>query len=75
MKVEFKKGDKVTFKAYEEEIPAIVSEVCENGHLFSGQPHYKLTGASKSKPLLSYTTGKSIKESEYFDNTPFSFAD
>lgn len=71
--IEFKKGDIVTFKAYEEEIKAKVSEVLEDGHLFSGEPHYKLTGVSA--PLLSYATGKSIKESIYFDNKPFSFAD
>jgi hypothetical protein len=72
MKVEFQKGDIITFKAYEEEIKAKVCEVLENGYLFSGDIHYKLTGVDK--PLLSYTTGKSIKESVYFDNSKFSFA-
>lgn len=70
--IEFSVGDVVTFKAYDEEIKAKVVEVLEDGYLFNGEPHYKLSGISEA--LLSYTTGKSIKESIYFDNTPFSFS-
>lgn len=73
MKVEFKKGDVVTFKPYEKAITAKVVEVLENGHLFSGEPHYHLTGVKES--LLTYTTGRSILESQYYDNSEFSFSE
>lgn len=67
-----KKGDIVTFKPYKKAIKGKVVEVLESGHLFSREPHYHLTGVKE--PLLTYTTGRSILESQYYDDTEFSFS-
>lgn len=62
---EFKKGDLVTFNAFQsEEIPARVVDVLSVDS--TGLIRYQLEGAEKAKPLTSFTTGRSIKQSAYF---------
>ena len=70
-KIEFKKGDIVTFKAYGVAIKAKVMEVNATNHLFKPDDRvfYRLSGieAKKSKSLTSICTGKCIIESMYFE--------
>lgn len=65
---EFKKGDPVTFKAYGNAIPAKVADIIPPNQTFnnSEEVRYRLIGAGKT-PLLSITTGRSIVESELFE--------
>ena len=62
--VEFKKGDKVTFKAYEQAITAKVLKVYRGFGFNDQRVCYVLEGISDS--LLSHCTGNSIIESKYF---------
>lgn len=60
---EFKTGDIVTFRAYpDQNIKAKVVRVGRFG--FDDGITYKLEGISK--PLISETSGRSIKESKHF---------
>lgn len=69
MKTEFAPGDKVTFFPYEKEIPAVVKRIVPASKVTfvenDDRVFYELTGAGK-QPLLTITTGGSIKESIYF---------
>ena len=78
--VEFKVGDIVTFKPYEKAHKAKVKEVLD-GYCFSKGIHYRLTGVSytdeqgnkKNSSVNSVSMGKSIVESKYYDDTPFTW--
>lgn len=61
---EFKKGDLVTFHAFErEQVPAKVVEYL-GVETTTGLHKYRLEG--NGKPLLTITTGRSIRESKHF---------
>ena len=78
--VEFKVGDLVTFKPYEKAHKAKVKEVL-HGYLFSDDIYYRLTGVSytdeqgnkRHSSVNSITTGGSIIESKYYDDTHFTW--
>lgn len=69
---EFNRGDIVTFRAYvDQNIKAKVIEVIN-----ANPTEYKLEGVEK--PLISITTGRSIKESKEFKcpiKFPFKWSD
>ncbi len=78
--VEFKVGDLVTFKPYEKAHKAKVKAVLD-GYCLSDDIHYMLTGVSytdeqgnkRHSSVNSVTTGGSIIESKYYDDTPFTW--
>ena len=65
-KAEFKKGDMVTFKAYEKPIKAkvIEAEYIQRFPSFDWEWSYTLEGISE--PLTSRTSGRSIMESALY---------
>lgn len=77
MKTEFKKGDKVTFNAYNEPVKAVVTEVLHKSvnalDKLDERQWYLLHGRDGDS-LISETTGQSIEESKLFDNTPFTWS-
>lgn len=61
MTFEFKRGDSVTFHAYKnEQIPAVVVECISRNK----EQCYRLEG--EGKPLVTITSGRSIRESKNF---------
>lgn len=61
MNYEFRRGDKVTFHAYKhEQIPAVVVECISRNK----EQCYRLEG--DGKPLVTITSGRSIRESKFF---------
>lgn len=67
--IEFNVGDRVTFNAYGEDVPARVVAAgvanpmfCPNDGIW-----YELTGTDRRKPLISKCTGQHIKESILFE--------
>lgn len=72
MNPEFKIGDKVTFKAYEKAIPAIVKKVITDAVYLNGEPdkraHYKLVANRDltNMSLVSTCTGQVIVESVHY---------
>lgn len=70
MKTEFNPGAFVTFKPYEKEVQAMVTEIVparkvtfvkDDDRIF-----YRLAGTNPKRPLLSTCTGNSIIESIYY---------
>jgi len=64
MKQEFNVGDIVTFRPYNEAIPAKIAAI-EPGER-DGRIFYQLTGVHPQKPVISTCTGKCIIESKYY---------
>ena len=63
--IEFSVGDKVTFKAYEKAVQAVVREVYRGFGFNDQRVVYVLHGYGK-RSLLSHCTGNSIIESKYY---------
>lgn len=72
MKIEFQKGDKVTYFPYEKELPAIVKHVSFHdamGRKDNKRVWYTLKHPEDAKyhdHVNAVTTGVCIKESKYF---------
>ena len=74
MKPEFKAGDIATFKPFEESHKVIIKEVLPN-HFGDNRVIYHVIASPqqigetrmKTKPVVSFTSGKCIVESKFFE--------